>query len=104
MNNIEVQRLLDDCTAELTQVELLINTLGATTRIAPYLTMYSLIRACGTIEQAFKSIVADCCSRRGKKQIKLFIEHQVRDSSMNPSYSNICGLLKKFDEDWCKDF
>lgn len=100
MNNPEVQRLLDDCSTELSQVKTLIDNLGvASNNIAPYLTKYSLIRACGTIEQAFKSIVCDFCSRRSKKQVKRFLEQHVRDSSMNPSYSNICKLLKQFDED-----
>jgi len=104
MNNVEVQRLLDDCSTELSQVKTLIDGLGVASNIAPYLTKYSLIRACGTVEQAFKSIICDFCSRRGKKQVKRFIEQRVRDSSINPSYSNICKLLKEFDEDWSTHF
>jgi hypothetical protein len=104
MNNPEVQRLLDDCSTELSQVKTLIDNLGVASNIAPYLTKYSLIRACGTIEQAFKSIICDFCSRRSKKQVKRFLEQHVRDSSMNPSYSNICKLLKQFDEDWHTQF
>lgn len=104
MNNVEVQRLLDNCSTELSQLKILIDGLGVASNIAPYLTKYSLIRACGTIEQAFKSIICDFCSRRSKKQVKRFIEQRVRDSSMNPSYSNICKLLKDFDEDWLTEF
>ena len=104
MNNVEVQKLLDDCASELSHVKIIIDGLGVASNIAPYLTKYSLIRACGTIEQAFKSIICDFCSRRSKKQIKRFLEQHVRDSSLNPSYSNICKLLKEFDEDWWKQF
>jgi len=104
MNNDEVKRLLDDCSAELARVKTLIESLGIASNIAPYLTKYSIIRACGTIEQAFKSIIADFCSRRSKKQVKRFIEQRVRDSSMNPTYSNICKLLGNFDEDWVRNF
>jgi hypothetical protein len=104
MNNVEVQRLLDECSTELSKVKTLIDGVGIASNIAPYLTKYSLIRACGTIEQAFKSIICDFCSRRSKKQVKHFLEQRVRDSSMNPTYSNICKLLKGFDEDWLDQF
>jgi len=104
MNNVEVQKLLEDCSMELSQVKTLIDSIGVASNIAPYLTKYSLIRACGSIEQAFKSILCDFCSHQSKKQIKRFLERRVRDSSMNPSYSNICKLLKDFDEDWWKQF
>jgi hypothetical protein len=104
MNNVEAQRLLDDCSNELSQVKTLIDGLGVTSNIAPYLTKYSIIRACGAIEQAFKSIICDFCSIRSKKQVKRFLEQRVRDSSINPSYSNICKLLKDFDDSWLTQF
>ena len=104
MNNADVQRMLDECSSELLQVKTLIDSIGVASSIAPYLTKYALIRACGSIEQAFKSIICDFCSRRSKKQVKRFLENRVRESSMNPSYSNICKLLKSFDEDWSDAF
>ncbi|MBS0633626.1 MAG: hypothetical protein JSS11_17085 [Verrucomicrobia bacterium] len=104
MNNAEVQNLLDGCATELTQVKALIDGLGMGSNINPYLTKYALIRACGTIEQAFKTIVADFCSKRCKKQVKRFLELRVRDSSMNPSYQNMVKLLKDFDQCWADNF
>jgi len=104
MNNTEVQSLLDDCSKELSQVKTLIETLGVASSIAPYLTKYAIIRACGSIEQSFKSIVCDFCTRRSKKQVKRFLEQRVRESSTNPSYSNICKLLNDFDEVWLAQF
>jgi len=104
MTNKEVEKLLDDCSSELSQVKTLIDGLGVASSIAPYLTKYSVIRACGSIEQAFKSIICDFCSRRSKKQLKRYLGRRVRDSSMNPSFSNICGLLKDFDEGWLAQF
>jgi RiboL-PSP-HEPN len=68
--------------------------------INPFLTKYALIRACGAIEQSFKTVVADFCAKRSKKQLKRFLELRVRDSSMNPSFGNIIKLLKDFDESW----
>lgn len=104
MNNVDVNRMLDDCSAELSHVKLLIDNSGGSSSIAPYLTKYAVIRACGSIEQAYKSIVCDFCSRQSTKQVKRFIDQRVRESSANPTYSNICKLLKAFDEDWCDQF
>jgi len=66
----------------------------------PYLSKYGLIKACGTIEQAFKSLVADRCSYRARAQIKNYLTKMVRNSSSNPSFGNICKLLKSFDSSW----
>jgi hypothetical protein len=100
MNNLEVEQTLINCETELDKVKIIIDVFGSTHEIVPYLTKYSLIRACGTIEQAFKTIVSDFCSQRGKKQVKRFLTKMVRESSMNPSFDNICKLLKKFDDNW----
>ena len=100
MNNTEVQILVDQCETELQHVKGIIVGLGITSAIVPYLTKYALIKACGTIEVSFKSIIADFCSKRSKKQIKRFLTRRVRENSANPSYSNICALIKDFDEDW----
>jgi hypothetical protein len=100
MNNTEVETRLDECSADLNQVSIIVTGLGATSSVVPYLTKYAIIRACGTIEQTTKTIVADYCSKRSKKQVKQFITKKVRESSTNPSYSNICKLLEDFDTDW----
>ncbi len=104
MNNKDVQALLADCDADLTKVSAVYNVFGATNAIAPFLTKYALIRACGTIEVAFKMIVADFGAKRSKAQIKQFLTMTVRNNSRNPTYSNICSLLGYFDEGWRKQF
>jgi hypothetical protein len=63
-----------------------------------------LIRACGAVELAFKAVVADFCSRRSKQQVKRYLSTMVRGSSRNPSYTNICKLLKEFDPGWNLQF
>lgn len=104
MNNVAVQKLLDDCATELADVAKLITGLGALSSMVPYLTKYSVVRACGSIEQAFKAIICDFCSKGSSKQVQRFLEQRVRESSMNPSYSNICNLVKAFDEMWLVNF
>lgn len=100
MNNESVKQLLDDCESEIASLDTLVGGLGMTSNIVPYLSKYGLIKACGTIEQAFKSIVADKCSYRARQQIKNYLGEKVRNSSSNPSFSNICQLLKGFDLAW----
>lgn len=104
MNNCAVATLLDQCAEELSNLESSVNQLGASHSLVPYLSRYGLIKACGTIEQAFKAIVADECSRRARKQIKNFLADKVTNSSSNPSIDNICKLLKSFDSFWKTEF
>jgi hypothetical protein len=96
--------MLDDCADELDHVETLVIAHGPASTLIPYLTKYAIVRACGTIEQAFKTVVADHCSYRSKAQVKQFLAVSVRDSSSNPSWDNMCRLLGKFDDNWCLDF
>lgn len=104
MNNVAVRDLLDECAREITAIDGLVAGLGIGSNIVPYLSKYGLIKACGTIEQSFKSIVADKCSCRAKQQIKNYLNRTVRNSSSNPSFDNICKLLKCFDTTWRDNF
>lgn len=104
MNNNSVLELLDNCENEISAIENLITGLGISSNVVPYLSKYGLIKACGTIEQAFKTVVADKCAHRSKQQIKNFITKSVRNNSSNPSFTNICNLLNKFDESWKDSF
>lgn len=104
MNNTAVEALLDDSDQNLLDALAIVNSLGGAAKVVPYLNQYSIIRACGTIEIAFKQIISDFCSHRSMPQINNFINAKVKDSSMNPSYDNIYKLLKTFDETWCKEF
>ncbi|MEN9862379.1 MAG: hypothetical protein RLZZ601_143 [Pseudomonadota bacterium] len=104
MNNSDVDMLLGQCRLELDHVQSCIANLGITSPVAPYLTKYAVIKACGVIEVSFKSLIADFCSRRSKKQIKRFISNRIVRGSANPSHDNILKFLKEFDEDWKKKF
>lgn len=103
MNNQNAQSSIDSCIEELDRIETLIeNLLGHTSPIIPYLTKYAIVRTCGTIEYCFKTIIADL--HTGSPQVMNYIDSTIRSSSMNPSISNICSTLKKFDEDWNNSF
>jgi len=69
-----------------------------------YLTMYSLIKSCGTVEFIFKSIIADYFRNIPAVQIQNYLDLTVRDASTSPKYGNICNLLNKFDDQWNTNF
>lgn len=104
MNNADVDMMLNQCKLELDHVHACITAFGVTSQVVPYLTKYAVIKACGTIEVSFKSLIADFCSKRSKKQVKRFINKRIVSGSANPSHENILKFLDQFDEDWRKTF
>lgn len=104
MNNSDVEMLLSNCRLELDHVQSCITTLGITSPVAPYLTKYAVIKACGIIEVSFKSLIADFCSKRSKRQVKRFINKRIVSGSANPSHDNITNFLDQFDEGWKKTY
>jgi hypothetical protein len=104
MNNPSVESELIICKNELDQIHSLIASLGLTSAIPAYLSRYAVIRGCGAIEIAFKSLVADRVSRRGNVQVKRFLRKRIREGSANPSFDNMCKFLVDFDEQWNSEF
>lgn len=103
MNNVSVQHILDDCRNDLIKINHLIVGMGVMADPVPFLTSYALIKTCGTIEFCFKTIIADI-HVGASRQVQNYINRKIRESSMNPTESNICNILKSFDENWNKDF
>jgi len=83
MNNSSVKKSLDDSALDLKQAKCIIDTLGYSSSVVPYLSKYAIIKACGTIEQAFKNIVYDYCSHKSKKQVKQYLSKKILDSPAN---------------------
>lgn len=104
MNNKDVEGIIESCKQELADINTMKKMLGPTSPIMMFLTRYSLIKSCGTIELAYKTIVADFCENTQSLQVKNFISNKVRNSSRNPTLGNIDRLLLDFDENWQKDF
>ena len=96
MNNAVVQSTIDDCKNDLQKIEGFITYLGSSSPLIPYLTKYALIKSCGTIEQAYKAIIADYYCNLSP-QLSDFINHHVREASSNPRYENIKTAVKRFD-------
>lgn len=98
MHNEEVTHSVDDCRTEMLKLRKLIDKEGKMSPITNYLTKYAAIRCCGTLEQAYKSIIADYYEQYAPELAK-FISTHVRESSMNPSYGNIMKVFRAFDDD-----
>jgi hypothetical protein len=100
MNNIEVSVLLDECREELIAITALLTGMGDGARPTPYIKKYAVIRATGSIESAFKQIIADRVDRDSHSQLKNFISRKIRNSSCNPRLEMIEGMLSEFDDQW----
>lgn len=50
INNPNAKTAIEDCNAELSRITGIINEVGSTSNLSGYLTKYSLIRICGTLE------------------------------------------------------
>lgn len=102
MNNEEAQRNIELCNVDLQKIYHLIEGHG-TSSIVPFLTNYSIVKACGTIEYCFKTIISDYLSGQSS-QLNNYIDNTIRNSSMNPSRDNICRTLNKIDQEWNNEF
>ncbi len=100
MNNQTAQLLVDECENDLDRIEKIIDVLTSTNPAVPFLTKYSIIKACGTLEQCFKIIISDFCTQNQNQQTIKFIDITFRESSINPNIDNIHKSLSKFDDNW----
>ena len=104
MSNPYVQTLVDECDNDFVRIEKIIDVLTNTNPAVPYLTKYVIIKACGTLEQAFKIMISDFSCIGQSSQVKKFIDLSFRESSINPNLDNIHTALKKFDLQWNVNF
>ena len=99
-----LQNILADCTAEMNDIQIKINALSPLDKTKKYLTNYALVKACGTLEFVYRSIVVDYFSGINNTQIHTYLDKQVLQGSMSATYNNMCGLLNKFDDSWKTNF
>lgn len=104
MNNTDVKQILDNCLTELLGISALLTGLGDGANPTPYIKKYAVIRATGSIESAFKQIIADKIDKDSHVQVKNFIRRKVRDSSCNPKLGMIENMISEFDDRWRSRF
>lgn len=100
----ELQVLIDECTAEINDIEKhIIDMHHLDTRIR-YLTHYALMRTCGITEFVYRSIIADYFSPLSDRRIDTYLDAAIRRGSMSSKYEMMQNLLGKFDDQWKKNF
>lgn len=100
MNNRRVERMLDNCAAELTAISIIFRTVSIFSPQAQFLTRYALIKSCGTIELGYKSLIADRAKFGATNELKSYVDAKLLGNSRNPSYEVILDALGDFSEDW----
>ena len=100
----DLQIMINDCNTELADIDNRISSMSPLDKGKVYLTQYALIRACGTIEYVYRSIVADFFSQFNIPQIETYLDKNIRSGSMSADYDNIRKLLKTFDPQWDSSF
>lgn len=100
----ELQDMLDECTAELDDIEDRIDALPSLDKGRKYFTNYALIKACGTVEFVYRSIVADYFSQLTNSRIDTYLDMKIRKGSMSAKYEMMMKLLGEFDDQWKRDF
>lgn len=99
-----LQDKLAECMAELNEIDSIIKILSPFSKEIQYLTRYAIIRASGTAEIVYRSIVADYFSKFSDCRIDKYIDLTVRSGSMSAKYEIMVKLLGKFDDKWAQDF
>lgn len=100
----ELLMALENCENELIEIEDTINHMGKLDKTIKYLQNYAMIRACGTIEDVVKDLIADRVTDGASEMLKKYIDKNVRDSSKNPRASFIADLLGEFSDIWKMKF
>lgn len=104
MRNIRIGEQLLSCKTELETIAEIVssNAFDSSTRIFNH---YCAIKACGTLEKAFKSLISEYFKEHAPlSQITTYINLTIEKSSINPSLDNMKGTLKKFDDNWKIEF
>lgn len=100
----ELQDMLDECTAELNDIEARITNMPTLDKGRQYFTNYALIKSCGTVEFVYRSIVADYFMQLSDSRIDTYLDSTIRQGSNSAKYDNMNKLLKKFDTQWSDAF
>ena len=97
--NGNYERLLQDCAIELNSIQQWIVNHNLDSNVR-FLTSYSVIKACGTIEIVLKQIIYDYLASGANDEAKTFLSKSIIDASFNPSPGQIYKLLERINVRW----
>jgi len=104
MENKSAEEVMLTCSQELQDISNLLSHPDSTEPASEYIKKYAVIRASGSIESAFKKIIADKVEIGCHEQIRNFIHRKIRSASYNPKLGTIENLLVDFDTRWKAKF
>ncbi len=78
----ELQDLIDECTAEINDIETRIADMPALDKGVRYLTYYALMKTSGITEFVYRSIVADYFSMLSDSRIDTYLDVAVRGDQL----------------------
>ena len=101
--NGNYRQTLRDCEVELNSIQQWIdsNRLDSNVR---FLTSYSVIKACGTVEYVFKQIIYDYLSSGANEEAKTYLNKSIIEASFNPSTGQMYRIIEKINSDWKVEF
>lgn len=101
--NGNYRQTLWDCEVELNSIQQWIdsNRLDSNVR---FLTSYSVIKACGTVEYVFKQIIYDYLSSGANEEAKTYLNKSIIEASFNPSTGQMYRILEKINSAWKVEF
>lgn len=94
----ENERKINDCRLELNNISNWINKNNMHSNVR-YLVAYSVVKASGTIEIIFKSMIYDLLAENVKLETQNYLTKMVIDSSCNPNTGNMSKILEQIDSD-----
>ena len=100
----QMKTFISDCNRELIDITTIMNNISSVSNEAKYLTHYALIKAEGTIEYAYRSIIYDYFKSLNNSKINNYLEETVKKGSMSGTIYNMKKLLKQFDYNWLNSF
>lgn len=101
--NGSYQQTLRDCEIELNNIQQWINSNRLDSNVR-FLTSYSVIKACGTVEYVFKQIIYDHLSNGANDEAKTYLNKSIIEASFNPSTGQMYRILEKINSEWKVEF
>ena len=98
----ELKRIADETHLELDKISNWINSNKLDFKVN-YLNAYSVIKASGTIERIFKSMIYDRMSEGANDETCHYLTKKILDASYNVSFKKIQNILEGINPEWFKE-
>lgn len=102
MKNVNVENKIEDCRQEIAMIDADKTIVG--TQYYIFLVKYVIVRACSTIEFAYKTLVVDALDPISPLGAVNYIEDNILKTGHSAELYNIHKLLNKIDTSWNSSF